>query len=302
MLMASPSFKLITSVAALLLAIVSITAGAALAKSMFSVLTPEDVTVLRLSVSAVILFFLLKAWQVRFNRNSLGTVLAYGITVAGMNLFFYMSIKTVPVGVALAVELIGPLCVAAFYSKNRSDYLWVLLAATGIFLLLPKSAQVENLDVLGLFYALPAAFFWGAPILMGKKAGKRFGSKAPSLGLVVASLIVMPAGDTGSLSQILELHVFLLVVVIALLSSAIPLMLEMFALRNLPTHIYGVMASGEPVMGAIVSFLILGEQLSLLQCVGIGAIVVASIGIVLSPFTPKPAVKQALEGEQSLSE
>ena len=138
MMTASLSFKLVASVAALLMAILSITAGAALAKSMFSIFTPEGVTVLRLSVSAVILFFGLKAWQVRFTRNNFFTVCAYGITVAGMNLFFYMSIKTVPVGVALAVELIGPLCVAALYSKHRSDYLWVLLAAIGIYLLLPQ--------------------------------------------------------------------------------------------------------------------------------------------------------------------
>ena len=136
----------------------------------------------------------------------------------------------------------------------------------------------------GLFYALVAAFFWGAYILMGKKAGKHFGSKTPPLGLVFASLIVMPVGDSELITQLLDINVLFFVVVIALLSSAIPLMLEMFALRNLPTHIYGVMASGEPVMGAIVSFLILGEQLSLLQCLGIGVIVTSSIGIVLLPL------------------
>ncbi|GAB3479303.1 EamA family transporter [Marinomonas epiphytica] len=287
----SSSFRLVVSITALLIAIVSITAGAALAKSMFSVFTPEDVTVLRLSVSAVLLFILLKAWRVRPTRKSLSTVFAYGLAVAGMNLFFYLSIKTVPVGVALAVELIGPLSVAAFYSQKRSDYLWVLLAATGIFLLLPKSAQVESLDVTGLCYALVAAFFWGAYIVMGKKAGEHFGSKAPSLGLICASLMVMPVGNSDSISQILDMNLFLFVVVIAMLSSAIPLMLEMFALRNLPTNVYGVMASGEPVMGAIVSFFILGEQLSVQQCLGVGAIVVASMGIVLSPFATKPALQ-----------
>lgn len=284
MMTASLSFKLVASLAALLMAIVSITAGAALAKSMFSVFTPENVTVLRLSVSAVILFFGLKAWRVRFTRDNFLTVFAYGITVAGMNLFFYMSIKTVPVGVALAVELIGPLCVATLYSQHRLDYVWILLAAIGVYLLLPKSAQVENLDVEGLLYALVAAFFWGTYILMGKRAGKYFGNKAPPLGLVFASLVVIPAGDGVFITQLLDVHLLLFAVLIALLSSAIPLMLEMFALRNLPTHVYGVMASGEPVMGAIVSFFILGEQLSLLQCLGVGAIVTSSVCIALSPL------------------
>lgn len=288
----SNKFSTSAAVIAVFIAMISITAGASIAKSMFSTLSPENVTVLRLSVSAIILFFGLKIWEVRFERKELILVFAYGIAIAGMNLFFYLAIKTVPVGIALAVELIGPLCVAVVYSQNRSDYMWILLAAIGIYLLLPQSSPTSELDVMGLFYALVAAFFWGTYILMGKKAGKCFGSKAPALGLIFASLFVIPFGDSMLFSSI-NIEVALLVLAIALLSSAIPLMLEMFSLRKLPTNTYGILTSGEPVIGTIVSFLILGEKLTIMQCFGIGTIVIASIGTLLSPSSHSKTLEKS---------
>ena len=282
-----------SAVIAVLISMISITAGASIAKSMFSTLSRENVTVFRLIVSSIILFFGLKAWEVRFEIKGGLIVLAYGASVAGMNLFFYLAIKTVPVGIALAIELTGPLCVAAFYSQNRSDYVWVLLAAIGIYLLLPLSSQTSELDVMGLVYALVAAFFWATYILVGKQAGKCYGSKAPALGLIFASLFVIPFGDNMSFSSI-DTEVALLILAIALLSSAIPLMLEMFALRKLPAKSYGILTSGEPVIGSIVSFFILREQLTLMQCFGIGTIVFASIGTLVAPS----AQRRTLEARQ----
>lgn len=286
----STQFDTTTAVIAVVIAMLSITAGASIAKSMFSTLSPENVTVLRLSISAIILFFGLKAWQVRLKRQEILIVFIYGVAIAGMNLFFYLAIKTVPVAIALAVELTGPLCVAVIFSQNRSDYLWVLFAAIGIYLLIPSSSSHSELELTGLFYALVAAFFWGMYILVGKKVGQCYGSKAPALGLIFASLLVIPFGDSLPFA-LMNTEVALLVLVIALLSSAVPLMLEMFALRKLPTNSYGVLTSGEPVVGTIVSFFILGEQLTVMQCFGIGIIVLASMGTLLSPSSSRKTVK-----------
>jgi len=271
------------SVLAIILAMVSITIGASLAKSMFTSINPAGVTFLRLTVSAVILFFVLRVWEVKFSRKNIVSVCLYGCTIAGMNLFFYSSIKTIPIGVALAVELIGPLLVSIIFSQKRSDFLWAVLAGGGIYLLIPSSASASELDPIGLAYAAGAGFFWGAYIIVGKKAGIQHGTKAPALGLVIASLMLVPIGvETLTLNHF-NIDLVLLAVLVALLSSLVPLVLEMKALRHLPTKTYGVLTSGEPVLGAIAGFLILGEQLGLIQLFGIAIIVFASIGSVLSP-------------------
>ncbi|WP_375748218.1 DMT family transporter [Vibrio sp. HN007] len=271
------------SVIAVLLAMLSITAGASLAKSLFAEAAPVGVTSMRLMFSAVILIIGLKTWQVRLNRSNVEAVILYGFTIAGMNLFLYMAIERIPVGVAIAIELMGPLLVSILFSENRSDYLWAGLAALGILFLLPITSGAPELDPLGLMYAGFAAIFWGFYVVVGKRAGQQHGRQAPSLGIFIASLLVLPVGFE-SLTQINfggELVILLLCV--ALLSSAIPMMLEMKALIHLPTKTYGVLTSGEPVVGAIVSFVILGEELTTFQSLGIATIVMASIGAVLSP-------------------
>jgi inner membrane transporter RhtA len=278
---------IVISILAIVLAMISITVGASFAKSMFSYIKPESVTFLRLTLSAVILFFALRVWEAKLTKKNIGSVCLYGCTIAGMNLFFYMSIKTIPIGVALAIELIGPLFVSIVFSQKRSDLIWAALAALGIYLLIPISTSASELDPIGIAYAGIAATFWGAYIIFGKKAGLQHGAKAPALGLVVASILMLPIGiETLSLSS-LSIDLVLLMVVVAILSSLIPLVLEMKALRHLPTKTYGVLTSGEPVIGTIASFFILGEKLAAIQTIGITIIVFASICSVLSPSVEK---------------
>lgn len=271
------------AVVAIILAMLSITVGASLAKSIFYSVKPENVTFIRLSMAAIMLFFVCRVWEVEITRKNIGSVFVYGVTIAGMNLFFYLAIKTIPIGVALAVELIGPLLVAILFSQKKSDFLWAILAAVGIYLLIPSSSSSFVLDTRGLVYAGIAGFFWGSYIVVGKKAGTQHGVKAPALGLIVASITLLPvAVDSFHFSDI-SIEIGGLLIAVALLSSLIPLVLEMQALRHLPTNTYGVLTSGEPVLGALAGFFILDEQLVLTQSMGIGIIVFASIASVLSP-------------------
>ncbi|QDO83651.1 EamA family transporter [Shewanella psychropiezotolerans] len=124
----------------------------------------------------------------------------------------------------------------------------------------------------------------GAYVIAGKKAGRQHGQKAPALGLIVASILVFPIGIEKLSFSIIDWNVIMLIALIALLSSVIPLILEMKALRHLPTKTYGVLTSGEPVVGAAVGFFMLGEQLTTLQLLGLATIVIASIGTVTSPI------------------
>ncbi|MPY25967.1 EamA family transporter [Shewanella sp. YLB-07] len=277
------------SVMAVALAMMSLTAGAALAKSMFSYIDPASVTAIRFIMSAVFLTCVLRAWEVQLTRDNIGTVVVYGSMIAGMNLFFYLAIETIPIGMALAIELVGPLCVSIVYSRKRSDVIWVALVAVGIAILLPTSTSVMNLDATGVLYALVAGAFWGAYVIAGKKAGRQHGQKAPALGLIVASILVFPIGIEKLSFSIIDWNVIMLIALIALLSSVIPLILEMKALRHLPTKTYGVLTSGEPVVGAAVGFFMLGEQLTTLQFLGLATIVIASIGTVTSPI---PSIKR----------
>lgn len=108
----------------------SIQSGAALAKSLFPLIGATGVTALRTGIGTIILCVIFKSWRMRFSSNRL-PLLVYGITLGGMNFLFYLSLQTVPLGIAVALEFTGPLAVAMLASRRPIDFLWVFLAVAG---------------------------------------------------------------------------------------------------------------------------------------------------------------------------
>ncbi|MBE0833717.1 EamA family transporter, partial [Escherichia coli] len=109
----------------LLIAMASIQSGASSAKSMFPLVGAQGTTALRLFFAALILLLLLRPWRKRLSLQSLRSVVVYGIALGGMNLLFYLSVRTVPLGIAVALEFTGPLLVAILSSRRLLDFLWI---------------------------------------------------------------------------------------------------------------------------------------------------------------------------------
>jgi len=134
----------------------------------------------------------------------------------------------------------------------------------------------------GVLYALGAAVFWALYIVFGKRAGHLHAGHSVSLGLLVAALVVVPVGVAHAGAALLSPALLLIGVAVAAVSSAIPISLEMMALKRLPKEAFGIMISMEPAVAAVLAVGLLDEHLSLLQWLAIGCIVAASMG---SAFT-----------------
>ncbi|PZQ56979.1 MAG: EamA family transporter [Novosphingobium pentaromativorans] len=282
--------------AAVATAMVSICWGASIAKTLFPAIGPAGATALRLSLAAVILCGVFRVWQRPFDRHMLRAALPYGLALGCMNLLFYCAIQRIPLGIALATEFTGPLAVATFSSRRRVDLAWVTLAVAGLALLLPHevsggaSGKVAGgaLDPVGVLLALGAGVFWGAYILLGKRAGEALGAAAPAYGMTAAALVALPFGVAQAGTALLQPHVLATALVVAIFSSAIPYSLEMFALRRLPTKSFGILTSGEPAVGALTGALLMGETLPMVKWLGIAAVVGASIGTTLTASSRRP--------------
>ncbi|MCX4047331.1 EamA family transporter [Aeromonas caviae] len=272
-----PNPNALSSLLAVLLAMLSITLGASLAKSLFPLLGAAGTTLFRLGCAALLLSLVFRIWRAPLDRRTLLGAIPYGLSLGAMNLLFYLAIARIPLGVALAIEFIGPLTVALLSSRHRSDFIWLILAIAGL-LLLPLRATQQAIDPLGAALALGAGLFWGLYMLTGKRAGALLGAQAPALGMWVGTLLVLPFGLEGAIEASFTVPVILTIIGVGLLSSAIPYSLEMFALRRLPLKSYGILTSGEPAMGALMGLVWLGEQLPPSQWLGIAAIIAASMG------------------------
>jgi inner membrane transporter RhtA len=264
--------------AALLLAMVSITTGASFAKGLFPVLGTAGTAAVRLGLAALILAGLLRVWRVRPTFRSLGSGAVYGSMIAGMNILFYMAIARIPLGVAIAIEFVGPLAVAIMASRHRMHLIWAALALVGLLMILPVRSSESGLDPVGVLYALGAGVCWAGYILAGRLAGADHGAQAPAVGMIFAPIIVLPVGIADAGWNLLDAGILGPAMAIAVLSSALPYTLEMFALTRMPARSFGILMSCEPAMGALAGLMLLGERLSLMTCVGIGLVILASLG------------------------
>lgn len=265
----------------LLIAMTSIQGGAALAKTLFPVVGAPGITALRLGLGTLILCVIFKPWRLRFTRKQLLPLCLYGVALGGMNYSFYLALRTVPLGIAVALEFTGPLALALAGSRRPLDFVWVLLALLGLWLLLPIGKEISSVDAKGALLAVLAGAFWAVYILAGKRAGAGHGPATVAMGSLIASVIYVPLGLAYASAGIWTLSLIPLAIAIAILSSALPYSLEMIALTRLPAKTFGTLMSLEPAMAALSGMLFLGEVLSFIQWLGLLAIILASAGSTL---------------------
>ena len=199
-----------------------------------------------------------------------------------MNLLFFEAIATIPLGIAVAVEFLGPLCVATLSSRRGQDFGWIGLAVLGLAALLVPSGVQHALDPMGVLFALGAAAAWALYMFTGRRAGQAAGPYAASLGMIIAAVLVLPIGILHAGALLLRPSILLTAVGVGLFSSALPFSLEMVALTRLPARVYGTLTSLEPALGALMGLLLLQQALSLRQWAGIAAVVVAASCAALS--------------------
>ncbi len=269
-------------VGALLMAMLSFTSGASLAKRLFPLIGPEGTTALRLTLGAMILAAFWRPWRVRLGVKTWAPVLVYGLSISGVTLLYYMALKTLSIGVAIALQFTGPLTVAVLSSRRRVDFLWIAFAIGGLVLLTPHGAGASRIDPVGGALALGAGGCWAIYILIGRKVGQDHGPAITSLGVAVAAVVTLPLGLAHAGAALFKPQVLIMGLGVALLSTVASFSFEMFALRRLPTQTYGTLTSAEPAVGAMVGWVVLGEALPLIQWCAIGLIIVASVGSTLT--------------------
>ncbi|WPO98400.1 threonine/homoserine exporter RhtA [Pseudomonas sp. HR96] len=266
----------------LLIAMASIQSGASLAKQLFPLIGPQGTTTLRLLFASLVMLLLLRPWRARFNAASLRSVVVYGISLGCMNLMFYMSLRTVPLGIAVALEFTGPLVVALYGSRRAIDFAWIALAVLGLILLVPMGDAAAGIDLVGAGFALGAGAFWALYIVYGQKAGHDNGVQTAALGVMIAALFVAPVGMVHAGAALLNPALIPLGIGVAILSTALPYSLEMVALTRLPARTFGTLMSIEPAFGALSGLLFLHEVLSVTQWLAIASIIGASVGATLT--------------------
>ncbi|OCG00947.1 hypothetical protein A9G08_03650 [Gilliamella sp. wkB195] len=268
------------------ISMISVQASASFAKYLFPVLGPEAMTAWRLFFSAILLVIIFKPWRKTITKSAIKYIILYGVAMGCMNLAFYNSISRIPIGIAVAIELTGPIMVAMFSGRRLTDFVWLAIAIIGLVMLLPIHHASNDLDPIGILLALCAGSCWAGYIIFGRKAGEIYGASSVAVGSIIASILLFPIGVWHSGSTMFSMDLLPLVFVVSLLASAIPYGLDMIALPRLPAQTFSTLMSLSPVFAAFSGLIVLHEQLTHYQWIAILFIIVSSIGTVLTMQHP----------------
>jgi inner membrane transporter RhtA len=264
--------------------IVSVQAGAALATTIFEEIGSSGAVLLRALFGALVLLALTRGAPLRQWPHR--DVILLGVSVAAVNLLFYAALARLPLGITVTLEFVGPLGVAIFGSRRPRDVIWVVLAAAGIVLLSGGTGGKE-VDPLGVALALGAGFFWAAYILQSARVGRLSpGAGGATMAAVISTVLVAPFGLAEGGSELLDPTILAVGIAIGVLSTAVPYVAEMEALRRLPQAVFGVMMSLEPAVAAAIGFFALSQGLASAEVVAIGLVVIASAGALRSAAAP----------------
>ena len=261
---------------ALLCSQLSLNLGAAIAKQLFPSIGVEGVTAYRVGMSALVMLLIFRPWRTPLTLKQVFNVAIYGSVIGLMNLLIYSAFARIPMGIAVAIEVAGPLAVAVLSSHRPRDFVAVCLAAAGLYFLLPIHGQVDQLDPLGVAYAAGAAVCWALYIVYGKRVSSMSGGQSVAWGMLAASLFIVPIGVAHAGALLLTPSFMLVGLAIAVMSSALPYTLEMLSMRRLSSRTFSMFSSAAPALSALAGMAVLGEHLTLVQWLAIGAIVMAS--------------------------
>lgn len=261
--------------------------GAAAGALAFDALTPVGVVAVRQWVAGLVLLVVARPRLRGFTRAQWGPVLALALVFATMNVGLYSAIDRIGLGLAVTLEFLGPLAVALLGSRRRVDLLCALLALAGVLVLLRPQPST---DWTGIALALLAAACWAGYILLNRAVGRR----VPGAGGAAAASVVSAAAFVPVGAVILWHHpptpaTLALAVAAGVLASAVPMAVDLLALRRVPAHLFGLFMSIHPVLAALVGLLVLGQTLSWASWLAIGAVVGANALAVVSQG-PRPGL------------
>ncbi len=254
----------------------TIQVSAAVAHGLFHELGPAGVSALRFALGAMILIVVVRPGLRGRDRRTWALVVAYGVSLAALNLTFFEAIERLPMGIAVTFAFLAPLVMALRGGRRRRDVGFALVAAAGVILLggvdRPTSAA-------GVAFAVATGCAWACVAYAGRSLGRRT-ARIDGLALAapVAALVALPFGISHA--GAVDAHALGLGLVIAVGGLIVPFALEIEGLRRLEPRVVAVVYSLDPAIAAAVGFVGLGESLGLPQLAGIAAVIVASAGAV----------------------
>ena len=279
--------------------------GAALATRLFPVTGAVGATLLRLGLAAIVLLAITRPRVRGWSRAQWRSVVLYGVSLAGMNGFYYAALARLPLSAAVTIQFLGPLTLSAALSRRWRDGCWIVLALLGVLTLGLADRHgggAGGLDPIGVAFALVSAAFWALYIVAGSRAGDAVpGRGGVAVAMTAGALVLLPFGAMGAGHAAGRPAPMLLAFGVAMLASVVPYTLEFAAMRRAPRRVFGILLSLDPALATLAGWLLLGQRSSAVAIAAVAVVITASVGSTLSARETRQARGTGEAGEASAS-
>ena len=249
--------------------------GAVIAVGLFDQVEPRTVAWFRVIGAAIAVVAVSRPWRQRWTRSDLVAAAAFGIATALMNLFFYLAIDRIDLGKAVTIEFIGPIAVAAVATRSARNAVALLFAVAGVVVL--GGGEIEG-NAIGLLFIGLASAMWAAYIVIGSRVARLDrGVAGLGIGLAIGALAIAPVGAPGSIDVWTSARLLALCLLVGVFSNAIGYGIDQFTMRRIPIRRFSLLLALLPVTAAFIGWLVLDQQPSTIEMIGIGLVLVGVI-------------------------
>ena len=269
------------AVGLVLASMTSVQIGASVAANLFDVVDPTIVLFVRQAVPALILCAVTRPQPRTLTTDQRRTILVFGSVMSAMSLAMYEAIARLALGMAVTIELCGPLALSLILARRRIDIAWASASIIGIAVL--RSSSLTGGEATGVIFALLAALGWATYIVMSERLSRHFSDASGlALGMTVAAICTAPFTLIHDTAPLLHPETLLRMLFVAFLSGLIPFSFDLAAVRVMKARALALLNSLSPVVASVVGFVALGQRLARSQLVGIALVVAATVGSVAS--------------------
>lgn len=259
-----------------LAAMFSVQLGTAMSLPMIKEVGPAGTAWLRLTAGAIIFILIARPRLSSIRKKDLPFIIALGVNTGLVTIGFLAAVQRIPLGTAVAIEFLGPLTVATFKSRTRKAMIWPIIAFIGVLMM--TRPWLGEVNLLGIVFAAAAAFGWGTYIVLTARIGDAYdGLTGLALTIPIAAITSAAFGAVAVIPHF-DLALVGQAFFLAMLLPVLPFALELISLRHMSESAFGTLMSVEPAFGTLLGLIILHQQASPLQLIGMSLVVVAGIG------------------------
>jgi DME family drug/metabolite transporter len=279
--------------------------GAVVAANLFDDgIKPLELAEARSIVSALGLALIPVSWRppvARPSRTVRRSLVLLGVCIGLVNAVYYVAIDRLPVAVALVLQYTAPAMVVVYTAvrlrkRPRNEIVVaVSLALAGVALVSGLlGADLGSVDLFGVAMGLASAVLFASYTLVGESVTRTYGPLGAMFRAfsIAGSLWICWQVFNGWPHELFDPANLPRVILIGLGATLAPFLLYLWGVERVKAERAAIAATLEPVLGAVVAWVLLDQTLTVVQLAG-GALVIAAV-ILIQTGRSKPVLTPEL--------